>query len=167
MENNKKKIAIDVDQNYDLMMVRRLPASLRWALMLPLAFLGMTIVHLAYGAFMPRLLTGMHDEGGVSIVLSSLFIWYKYYVFVVAMVGTAPVQRGKKLAFSWVAVAIAMCLCAGTTSITCINADEINTTMMAATAAASVLGALWAVWKVRKVTSKPLDAEQEQDATQA
>ena len=42
MENNKKKIAIDVDQNYDLMMVRRLPASLRWALMLPLAFLGMS-----------------------------------------------------------------------------------------------------------------------------
>lgn len=164
MENNKKKIAIDVDQNYDLMMVRRLPAPLRWALMLPLAFLGMSIVHLAYGAFLPRLLTGMHDEGGVSIVLSSLFIWYKYYVFVVAMVGTAPVQRAKKLAFSWVAVAIAMCLCAGTTSI---NADEINTTMMAATAAASVLGALWAVWKVRKVTSKPLDAEQEQDATQA
>jgi hypothetical protein len=39
--------------------------------------------------------------------------------------------------------------------------------MMAATAAASVLGALWAVWKVRKVTSKPLDAEQEQDVMQA
>ena len=77
------------------MMVRRLPASLRWALMLPLAFLGMSIVHLAYGAFMPRLLTGMHDEGGVSIVLSSLFIWYKYYVFVVAMVGTALFSEAK------------------------------------------------------------------------
>ena len=99
MENNKKKIAIDVDQNYDLMMVRRLPAPLRWALMLPLAFLGMSIVHLAYGAFLPRLLTGMHDEGGVSIVLSSLFIWYKYYVFVVAMVGTALFSEPKNWPF--------------------------------------------------------------------
>ena len=93
-ENKKSKLYID--DSYDLQLVSKLHPALRWVLMLPIGFLAILLVQLAYGFVFNKLLSNFDTSSVFSIIVNSIFMAMKYCVFVVAMVGVAPVIRGNR-----------------------------------------------------------------------
>ena len=104
-----------------------------------------------------------YENGGGAIVINSLFMAMKYCVFVVAMVGVAPVVREKKFQASIVCAIVAVIVCLGSTAFLAYNMGVDNLTMLIATGGSAFLGIVWAVLNVRSVISKPLPAEQEDE----
>ena len=154
-ENKKSKLYID--DSYDLQLVSKLHPALRWVLMLPIGFLAILLVQLAYGFVFNKLLSNFDT----SSVVNSIFMAMKYCVFVVAMVGVAPVIRAKKFPASIACALIAVIVCLGSTFFLFSKADSVDWPMLIATGCASLLGIIWASWNVRTVTSKPLTITQE------
>ena len=158
-ENKKSKLYID--DSYDLQLVSKLHPALRWVLMLPIGFLAILLVQLAYGFVFNKLLSNFDTSSVFSIIVNSIFMAMKYCVFVVAMVGVAPVIRAKKFLASIVCALIAVIVCLGSTFFLFSKADSVDWSMLIATGCASLLGIIWASWNVRSVTSKPLTTTQE------
>ena len=146
-ENKKSKLYID--DSYDLQLVSKLHPALRWVLML------------AYGFVFNKLLSNFDTSSVFSIIVNSIFMAMTYCVFVVAMVGVAPVIRAKKFLASIVCAFIAVIVCLGSTFFLFSKADSVDWPMLIATGCASLLGIIWASWNVRSVTSKPLTTTQE------
>lgn len=159
----KKKSKLEIDDSYELQLVSKLHPTLRWVLMLPIGFLAILLVQLAYGLVFNKLLSNFDSNGGVSIVINSLFMAMKYCMFVVAMVGVAPVVREKKFQASIVCAIIAAIVCLGSTAFLAHNMGVDNLTMLIATGGSAFLGIIWAMLNVRSVISKPLPAEQEDE----
>lgn len=157
----KKKSKLEIDDSYELQLVSKLHPALRWVLMLPIGLLAILLVQLAYGFVFNKLLSNFDPNGGVAIVINSLFMAMKYCVFVVAMVGVAPVVRAKKFQASIACAIIAVIVCLGSTAFLVYNMGVDNLTMLIATGGSAFLGIVWAVLNVRSVISKPLPAEQE------
>ena len=157
----KKKSKLEIDDSYELQLVSKLHPGLRWVLMLPIGLLAILLVQLAYGFVFNKLLSNFDPNGGVAIVINSLFMAMKYCVFVVAMVGVAPVVRAKKFQASIACAIIAVIVCLGSTAFLVYNMGVDNLTMLIATGGSAFLGIVWAVLNVRSVISKPLPAEQE------
>lgn len=88
----KKESKFDIDSNYDLRLVSNLSPTLRWVLVLPIAFLAMFMVHLTYNFIVKHALSNFDEYGVISIIVNSVFILIKYSIFVVTAVGTAPVK---------------------------------------------------------------------------
>ena len=158
-ENKKSRLSIN--DSYDLQLVNNTNPVLRWVLMLPIGFLAILIVQLAYGFIFNKLLSEFATIGAVGIIVNSIFIAMKYCVFVVAMVATAPVARKNKLQASMACAFIALLVAFGSTYYLYSNAVSVDWPMLIATSVACLLGISWAVWNVRVVTSKPLPATQE------
>ena len=159
----KKKSKLEIDDSYELRLVSKLHPALRWVLMLPIGSLAILLVQLAYGLVFNKLLSNFDTNGGVSIVINSLFMAMKYCMFVVAMVGVAPVVREKKFQASIVCAIIAAIVCLGSTAFLAHNMGVDNLTMLIATGGSAFLGIIWAMLNVRSVISKPLPAEQEDE----
>ncbi len=159
----KKKSKLEIDDSYELQLVSKLHPTLRWVLMLPIGLLAILLVQLAYGFVFNKLLSNFDTNGGVAIVINSLFMAMKYCVFVVAMVGVAPVVREKKFQASIVCAIIAAIVCLGSTAFLVYNMGVDNLTMLIATGGSAFLGIIWAMLNVRSVISKPLPAEQEDE----
>ena len=159
----KKKSKLEIDDSYELQLVSKLHPALRWVLMLPIGFLAILLVQLAYGLVFNKLLSNIDTNGGVAIVINSLFMAMKYCMFVVAMVGVAPVVREKKFQASIVCAIIAVIVCLGSTAVLAHNMGVDNLTMLIATGGSAFLGIIWAMLNVRSVISKPLPAEQEDE----
>lgn len=117
----KKKSKLEIDDSYELRLVSKLHPALRWVLMLPIGFLAILLVQLAYGLVFNKLLSNFDTNGGVAIVINSLFMAMKYCMFVVAMVGVAPVVREKKFQASIVCAIIAVIVCLGSTAFLAYN----------------------------------------------
>ena len=162
----KKKSKMEIDDSYELQLVSKLHPTLRWVLMLPIGFLAILIVQLAYGLVFNKLLSNFDTNGGVAIIINSLFMAMKYCMFVVAMVGVAPVVREKKFQASIVSTIIAAIVCLGSTWFLFSARGVDNLTMLIATGGSAFLGIVWAVWNVRSVVSKPLPTEQEDEPVQ-
>ena len=162
----KKKSKLEIDDSYELQLVSKLHPTLRWILMLPIGFLAILIVQLAYGLVFNKLLSNFDTNGGVAIIINSLFMAMKYCMFVVAMVGVAPVVREKKFQASIVSAIIAAIVCLGSTWFLFSARGVDNLTMLIATGGSAFLGIVWAVWNVRSVVSKPLPTEQEDEPVQ-
>lgn len=160
-ENKKSKLYID--DSYDLQLVSKLHPALRWVLMLPIGFLAILLVQLAYGFVFNKLLSNFDTSSVFSIIVNSIFMAMKYCVFVVAMVGVAPVIRAKKFPASIACAFIAVIVCLGSTFFLFSKADSVDWPMLIATGCASLLGIIWASWNVRSVTSRPLTTTQEDD----
>jgi len=159
----KKKSKLEIDDSYELQLVSKLHPALRWVLMLPIGLLAILLVQLAYGFVFNKMLSNFDPNGGVAIVINSLFMAMKYCVFVVAMVGVAPVVRAKKFQASIACAIIAVIVCLGSTGFLLYNTGVENLTMLIATGGSAFLGIVWAVLNVRSVISKPLPAEQEDE----
>ena len=157
----KKKSKLEIDDSYELQLVSKLHPALRWVLMLPIGLLAILLVQLAYGFVFNKMLSNFDPNGGVAIVINSLFMAMKYCVFVVAMVGVAPVVREKKFQASIACAIVAVIVCLGSTGFLVYNMGVDNLTMLIATGGSAFLGIVWAVLNVRSVISKPLPAEQE------
>ena len=159
----KKKSKLEIDDSYELQLVSKLHPALRWVFMLPIGLLAILLVQLAYGFVFNKMLSNFDPNGGVAIVINSLFMAMKYCVFVVAMVGVAPVVREKKFQASIACAIIAVVVCLGSTGFLLYNNGVENLTMLIATGGSAFLGIVWAVLNVRSVISKPLPAEQEDE----
>ena len=159
----KKKSKLEIDDSYELQLVSKLHPALRWVFMLPIGLLAILLVQLAYGFVFNKMLSNFDPNGGVAIVINSLFMGMKYCVFVVAMVGVAPVVRAKKFQASIACAIIAVIVCLGSTGFLLYNNGVENLTMLIATGGSAFLGIVWAVLNVRSTVSKPLPAEQEDE----
>ena len=157
----KKKSKLEIDDSYELQLVSKLHPALRWVLMLPIGLLAILLVQFAYGFVFNKMLSNFDPNGGVAIVINSLFMAMKYCVFVVAMVGVAPVVREKKFQASIACAIIAVIVCLGSTGFLLYNAGVENLTMLIATGVSAFLGIVCAVLNVRSTVSKPLPTEQE------
>ena len=91
-EKPKSDSKLEFDSNYDLRLVSNLSPTLRWVLVLPIAFLAMFMVHLAYNFSVKLALSNFDKYGVISIIVNSVFILIKYSIFIVTAVGTAPVK---------------------------------------------------------------------------
>ena len=159
----KKKSKLEIDDSYELQLVSKLHPALRWVFMLPIGLLAILLVQLAYGFVFNKMLSNFDPNGGGAIVINSLFMAMKYCVFVVAMVGVAPVVREKKFQASIACAIVAVIVCLGSTGFLLYNTGVENLTMLIATGGSAFLGIVWAVLNVRSVISKPLPAEQEDE----
>ena len=155
----KKESKLDIDNNFDLQLVRTLSPALRWILVLPIAFLAMFVIQIGYGFIVKLILSNFAQDGIVSIIGNSTVMLAKYTVFVIAATSTAPVARNKKFIVSIAAAFIGALLCVGGTAISLSLSVAIDKTMLISTFAASILGLLLGIWKVRSATSKPLTEE--------
>lgn len=155
----KKESKLDIDNNFDLQLVKTLNPALRWILILPIAFLAMFVIQIGYGFIVKLILSNFAQDGIVSIIGNSTVMLAKYTVFVIAATSTAPVARNKKFIVSIAAAFIGALLCVGGTAISLSLSVAIDKTMLISTFAASILGLLLGIWKVRSATSKPLTEE--------
>ena len=155
----KKESKLDIDNNFDLQLVKTLSPALRWVLTLPIAFLAMFVIQIGYGFIVKLILSNFAQDGIVSIIGNSTVMLAKYTVFVIAATSTAPVARNKKFIVSIAAAFIGALLCVGGTAISLSLSVAIDKTMLISTFAASILGLLLGIWKVRSATSKPLTEE--------
>ena len=155
----KKESKLDIDNNFDLQLVKTLNPALRWILILPIAFLAMFVIQIGYGFIVKLILSNFAQDGIVSIIGNSTVMLAKYTVFVIAATSTAPVARNKKFIVSIAAAFIGALLCVGGTTISLSLSVAIDKTMLISTFAASILGLLLGIWKVRSATSKPLTEE--------
>lgn len=155
----KKESKLDIDNNFDLQLVRTLSPALRWILILPIAFLAMFVIQIGYGFIVKLILSNFAQDGIVSIIGNSTVMLAKYTVFVIAATSTAPVARNKKFIVAIAAAFIGALLCVGGTAISLSLSVAIDKTMLISTFAASILGLLLGIWKVRSATSKPLTEE--------
>ena len=155
----KKESKLDIDNNFDLKLVRTLSPALRWVLVLPMAFLAMFVIQIGYGFIVKLILSNFAQDGIVSIIGNSTVMLAKYTVFVIAATSTAPVARNKKFIVAIVSALIGALLCVGGTAISLSLSVAIDKTMLISTFAASILGLLLGIWKVRSATSKPLTEE--------
>ena len=155
----KKESKLDIDNNFDLQLVKTLSPALRWILVLPIAFLAMFVIQIGYGFIVKLILSNFAQDGFVSIIGNSTVMLAKYTVFVIAATSTAPVARNKKFIVAIAAAFIGALLCVGGTAISLSLSVAIDKTMLISTFAASILGLLLGIWKVRSATSKPLTEE--------
>ena len=155
----KKESKLDIDNNFDLQLVKTLNPALRWILILPIAFLAMFVIQIGYGFIVKLILSNFAQDGIVSIIGNSTVMLAKYTMFVIAATSTAPVARNKKFIVSIAAAFIGALLCVGGTAISLSLSVAIDKTMLISTFAASILGLLLGIWKVRSATSKPLTEE--------
>ena len=98
-------------------LLSNLSPALRWVLVLPIAFLAVFMVHLAYNFTVKLALSNFDEYGVISIIVNSVFILIKYSIFVVTAVGTAPVKRERKFLVSIIFAVIASCMSVGTTAL--------------------------------------------------
>ena len=96
-EKPKSGSKLEFDSNYDLRLLSNLSPALRWVLVLPIAFLAVFMVHLAYNFTVKLALSNFDEYGVISIIVNSVFILIKYSIFVVTAVGTAPVKREREV----------------------------------------------------------------------
>ena len=151
----KKESKLDIDNNFDLQLVKTLSPALRWILVLPIAFLAMFVIQIGYGFIVKLILSNFAQDGIVSIIGNSTVMLAKYTVFVIAATSTAPVARNKKFIVAIVSALIGALLCVGGTAI----AVSTDNTMLIATFVASMVGLLLGIWKVRSSISKPVAEE--------
>lgn len=155
----KKESKLDIDNNFDLQLVKTLNPALRWILVLPIAFLAMFVIQIGYGFIVKLILSNFAQDGIVSIIGNSTVMLAKYTVFVIAATSTAPVARNKKFIVAIVSALIGALLCVGGTAISLSLSVAIDKTMLISTFAASILGLLLGIWKVRSSISKPVAEE--------
>lgn len=53
----KKESKLDIDNNFDLQLVKTLSPALRWILVLPIAFLAMFVIQIGYGFIVKLILS--------------------------------------------------------------------------------------------------------------
>jgi hypothetical protein len=155
----KKESKLDIDNNFDLQLVKTLSPALRWILVLPIAFLAMFVIQIGYGFIVKLILSNFAQDGIVSIIGNSTVMLAKYTVFVIAATSTAPVARNKKFIVAIAAAFIGALLCVGGTAISLSLSVAIDKTMLISTFVASMVGLLLGIWKVRSSISKPVAEE--------
>lgn len=155
----KKESKLDIDNNFDLQLVRTLSPALRWILVLPIAFLAMFVIQIGYGFIVKLILSNFAQDGIVSIIGNSTVMLAKYTMFVIAATSTAPVARNKKFIVAIAAAFIGALLCVGGTAISLSLSVAIDKTMLISTFVASMVGLLLGIWKVRSSISKPVAEE--------
>ena len=155
----KKESKLDIDNNFDLQLVKTLNPALRWILVLPIAFLAMFVIQIGYGFIVKLILSNFAQDGIVSIIGNSTVMLAKYTVFVIAATSTAPVARNKKFIVAIAAAFIGALLCVGGTAISLSLSVAIDKTMLISTFVASMVGLLLGIWKVRSSISKPVAEE--------
>lgn len=155
----KKESKLDIDNNFDLQLVKTLSPALRWILVLPIAFLAMFVIQIGYGFIVKLILSNFAQDGFVSIIGNSTVMLAKYTVFVIAATSTAPVARNKKFIVAIAAAFIVALLCVGGTAISLSLSVAIDKTMLISTFVASMVGLLLGIWKVRSSISKPVAEE--------
>lgn len=155
----KKESKLDIDNNFDLKLVRTLSPALRWVLVLPMAFLAMFVIQIGYGFIVKLILSNFAQDGIVSIIGNSTVMLAKYTMFVIVATSTAPVARNKKFIVAIVSALIGALLCVGGTAIAISVAVSTDNTMLIATFAASIVGLLLGIWKIRSSISKPVAEE--------
>ena len=155
----KKESKLDIDNNFDLQLVKTLSPALRWILVLPIAFLAMFVIQIGYGFIVKLILSNFAQDGIVSIIGNSTVMLAKYTVFVIAATSTAPVARNKKFIVAIAAAFIGALLCVGGTAISLSLSVAIDKTMLISTFVASMVGLLLGLWKVRSSISKPVAEE--------
>lgn len=155
----KKESKLDIDNNFDLQLVKTLSPALRWILVLPIAFLAMFVIQIGYGFIVKLILSNFAQDGFVSIIGNSTVMLAKYTVFVIAATSTAPVARNKKFIVAIAAAFIGALLCVGGTAISLSLSVAIDKTMLISTFVASMVGLLLGIWKVRSSISKPVAEE--------
>ena len=155
----KKESKLDIDNNFDLKLVRTLSPAFRWILVLPIAFLAMFVIQIGYGFIVKLILSNFAQDGIVSIIGNSTVMLAKYTMFVIAATSTAPVARNKKFIVAIVSALIGALLCGGGTAIAISVAVSTDNTMLIATFAASIVGLLLGIWKVHSSISKPVAEE--------
>lgn len=155
----KKESKLDIDNNFDLQLVKTLSPALRWILVLPIAFLAMFVIQIGYGFIVKLILSNFAQDGIVSIIGNSTVMLAKYTVFVIAATSTAPVAHNKKFIVAIVSALIGALLCVGGTAIAISVAVSTDNTMLIATFVASMVGLLLGIWKVRSSISKPVAEE--------
>lgn len=155
----KKESKLDIDNNFDLQLVKTLSPALRWILVLPIAFLAMFVIQIGYGFIVKLILSNFAQDGIVSIIGNSTVMLAKYTMFVIAATSTAPVARNKKFIVAIVSALIGALLCVGGTAIAISVAVSTDNTMLISTFVASMVGLLLGIWKVRSSISKPVAEE--------
>ena len=155
----KNESKLDIDNNFDLQLVKTLSPALRWILVLPIAFLAMIVIQIGYGFIVKLILSNFAQDGFVSIIGNSTVMLAKYTVFVIAATSTAPVARNKKFIVAIAAAFIGALLCVGGTAISLSLSVAIDKTMLISTFVASMVGLLLGIWKVRSSISKPVAEE--------
>lgn len=155
----KKESKLDIDNNFDLQLVKTLSPALRWILVLPIAFLAMFVIQIGYGFIVKLILSNFAQDGIVSIIGNSTVMLAKYTMFVIAATSTAPVARNKKFIVAIAAAFIGALLCVGGTAISLSLSVAIDKTMLISTFVASMVGLLLGIWKVRSSISKPVAEE--------
>ena len=155
----KKESKLDIDNNFDLQLVKTLSPALRWILVLPIAFLAMFVIQIGYGFIVKLILSNFAQDGIVSIIGNSTVMLAKYTVFVIAATSTAPVARNKKFIVAIAAAFIGALLCVGGTAISLSLSVAIDKTMLISTFVASMVGLLLGIWKVLSSISKPVAEE--------
>ena len=155
----KKESKLDIDNNFDLQLVKTLSPALRWILVLPIAFLAMFVIQIGYGFIVKLILSNFAQDGIVSIIGNSTVMLAKYTVFVIAATSTAPVARNKKFIVAIAAAFIGALLCVGGTAISLSLSVAIDKTILISTFVASMVGLLLGIWKVRSSISKPVAEE--------
>lgn len=75
METKQKKPGkLDIDENYDLRLVKTWNPALRWLLTLPAGLIAMLIIQLAYGFIVRRILSNFDEASTVSIIVNWLLL---------------------------------------------------------------------------------------------
>lgn len=148
---------LEFDSNYDLRLVSNLSPALRWVLVLPIAFLAVFMVHIAYNFTVKLALSNFDEYGVISIIVNSVFILIKYSIFVVTAVGIAPVKRERKFLVSIIFAVVASCMSVGTGALLLSFSRIDNMGMFIATGIASIIGSFLVVLYVRSDTKKPVE----------
>ena len=156
-EKPKSGSKLEFDSNYDLRLVSNLSPTLRWVLVLPIAFLAVFMIHLAYNFIVKLALSNFDKYGVISIIINSVFILIKYSIFVVTAVGTAPVKRERKFLVSIIFAVIASCMSVGINALLLSFSRIDSMGMVIATGIAPIIGSFLVVLYVRSDTKKPVE----------
>ena len=158
METNKseKKKGLEINENYDFNFAVKLNPTLRWILVLPMGIAGLLMLQLGGGWIVGFLLRSVAEDSILAIVVNALFGVVKYFIFLMAMVATAPVARQNKFRTGLVLALIPFSLPFAFARLALNFGDGVDSTMMALNVGMVAVGIFFALMSIRSEIKKPL-----------
>ena len=150
---DKKEKNLSIDANYDFVFVRNWSPILRWILLLPFGILSIFAVQFAFGFIVNKI--GNSSET-VSFIVDCIFLFFKYMIFQIVVVATAPVKKEKKFITSLFLslLSIGLLIAISLFQVHANNNPDIDmyytTNMIVTSFISGLLGIAFAIFSIRK-----------------
>lgn len=162
MKENKKEKAkgLEINSDYDFNFAVKLNPILRWILVVPMGIAGLLMVQLAGGWMVGFMLRGVAEDSIVTIIVTAIFGVFKYCIFLISMIATAPVARQNKLrtalALALIPLFVPLLIERAVNNL----GYSVDSNMMALNIAVVLIGEAIAIMSVRSETQKKLPKPQ-------